>query len=81
MPYITPIRREFINTFTELAQNVGELNYCFTMEIKAYLRTKGISYQTFNDILGALEGAKLEFNRRIVAPYEDIKIKENGDVY
>ena len=30
---------------------------------------------------GALECAKLEFARRIVAPYEDAKIKENGDVY
>jgi len=51
------------------------------MEIKAYLRTKGISYQTFNDIIGALEGAKLEFYRRVVVRYEEEKIKANGDVY
>jgi len=81
MPYITQARREFINTFTEPAQNAGELNYCLTMEIKAYLRTKGISYQTFNDIIGALEGAKLEFYRRVVVRYEEEKIKANGDVY
>ena len=41
----------------------------------------GNSYATINDIIGALEGAKMEFYRRVVAPYEDEKIKENGDVY
>jgi len=38
-------------------------------------------YQTFNDILGALEGAKLEVYRRVVGPYENGKMSENGDVY
>jgi hypothetical protein len=42
---------------------------------------KGKNYQTVNDIVGALEGAKMEFYRRAAAPYEDLKIKENGDVY
>lgn len=31
--------------------------------------------------LGAVECAKLEFMRRVVAPYEDGKILANGDVY
>jgi hypothetical protein len=31
--------------------------------------------------VGALEQAKDEFRRRVVHPYEDLKIKENGDVY
>lgn len=30
---------------------------------------------------GAIECAKLEFVRRVVSPYEDQKILENGDVY
>jgi len=42
---------------------------------------QGPSYQTINDIIGALEGAKMEFYRRVVVPYEDKKIKDNGDVY
>jgi hypothetical protein len=33
-----------------------------------------------NDVLGALHAAGLEFNRRIVAPYEDTKIEQNGDI-
>jgi hypothetical protein len=40
----------------------------------------GENYQHFNDVLGALEGAKLELYRRRIAPYEDTKIVENGDV-
>jgi hypothetical protein len=42
---------------------------------------KGQSYQTFNDISGAMTEALAEFRRRIIVPYEDRKIKENGDVY
>lgn len=30
---------------------------------------------------GAIEAAKLEFYRRVVAPYEDQKLLDNGDVY
>lgn len=33
------------------------------------------------EIGGAIECAKLEFYRRVAAPYEDKKIAENGDVY
>jgi hypothetical protein len=40
-----------------------------------------LTYQTMNDCLGALEGAKLEFYRRVVVPYEEQKKYENGDVY
>jgi len=58
----------------------GELNYILTMIINNYWQTNG-GYRAINDIVGALEGAKLEFYRRVAAPYEDQKIKENGDVY
>lgn len=59
----------------------GELNFAFTIIGIHYIDDKGESYQAINDVIGALEGAKLEFYRRLAAPYEDSKIKENGDVY
>jgi hypothetical protein len=31
-------------------------------------------------VIGALENCKMELYRRKIAPYEDIKIEENGDV-
>lgn len=79
MPYIKGIDR---NLSTNLSpRNPGELNYAITFLINTYLRTKGINYQHINDIIGALEGAKLEFYRRIASYYEDRKMMENGDVY
>lgn len=59
----------------------GELNYAITKLCVAYLESHTLSYQTINDILGALEGAKAEFYRRVAAPYEDTKIQTNGDIY
>mgnify|MGYP001560899514 CR=1 FL=1 len=59
----------------------GVLNYAFTQTIKLYLKANGTSYRTFNEIVGALECAKLELYRRLIAPYEDTKIQENGDIY
>jgi hypothetical protein len=61
--------------------NAGELNYKITEALIDYLETKGTTYQAINDILGALEGAKLEFYRRVAVPYERRKITDNGDVY
>lgn len=84
MPYITEDRREEIydnQAFGHDAENAGELNFKITSLLINYQNRKGMSYQTANDIIGALEGAKLEFYRRQVAKYEDQKIKDNGDVY
>lgn len=61
--------------------NQGELNYALTSLCIGYMRTHGKRYATINDCLGALEGAKQEFYRRVAVPYEDEKIKQNGDVY
>lgn len=61
-------------------QTAGELNYAVTTLIRDYVG-QPLSYQRINDVLGALEGAKLEFYRRVVVPYENAKMAENGDVY
>ena len=79
MPYITQQRRT--DLCYDLPQTAGELNYILTGVLQDYLSQKGESYQTYNDMLGALEGAKLELYRRKIAPYEDIKMKENGDAW
>lgn len=83
MPYIEQGWRDAIDAEPigglRLA-NPGELNYAFTRLALNYLDRHGDKYQHFNDLIGALEGAKLELYRRRVAPYEDKKIEENGDV-
>jgi len=86
MPYILQSNRDRLDPkIKELAktidfnQRAGELNYTIT---KLLLTLKGAEkYQDYNELIGALESAKLEFYRREIAPYEDVKVKENGDVY
>ncbi len=81
MPYIPMADREkFIINLRGMDLSPGELNYLITGLCNAYLYMHKLSYETFNDIIGVLECAKLEMYRRQVAPYEDIKMEENGDV-
>jgi len=81
MPYVTQNTRILLDARVRGPHNAGELNYQITTLLKRYMEINGEGYQSINDIVGALEGAKLEFYRRVAAPYEDRKIKENGDVY
>jgi hypothetical protein len=67
------LRRNILNS-------AGDLNYLITKIIHKYMAINGKKYQTMNDIVGALESAKAEFQRRVVSPYEDLKIDENGDL-
>lgn len=85
MPYIKMLdRAKYIKELSKLSEvgisNPGELNYLITCLCNHYAHTKKVSYQTINDIIGVLECAKQEYYRRVVGPYEEIKIKENGDL-
>jgi hypothetical protein len=62
-------------------ENAGELNFLVSTFIANYIRTKGLKYAVVNEMIGALECAKMELNRVIIGPYEDLKIQENGPVY
>ena len=81
MPYIDAKARERLNKGGS-PQTPGELNYAITKLVDEYLIQKGgIRYAHLNEVLGAMECAKLELYRRVAAPYEDQKITEAGDVY
>jgi hypothetical protein len=79
MPYIKEQDRLSIQQ-GHAPETPGELNYLLTEVVKQYWEPRG-NYAAINDIIGALEGCKMEFYRRIAIPYEDGKIKENGDIY
>lgn len=82
MPYIQQHRKEHLEKADDpKPKGPGELNFVFTWFALDYIERYGESYQIINDVIGALESAKLEFYRRLVVPYEDKKIEENGDVY
>lgn len=82
MPYLTKQQQEQLTgEFKRMPEDPGELNFAITSLCTKYLASKAGRYHHYNEIIGALECAKLEFYRRAAAPYEDTKIKENGDVY
>ena len=81
MPYIKQSDREYVKPSEFTPAVPGGLNYQITCVIRTYIQVNGLSYQRINDVLGALEGAKLEFYRRVAVPYEELKMQENGDVY
>lgn len=81
MPYIKQERREAILAGAK-PQDAGELNFAITTLVDNYLKDKGgIRYAYLNEVIGAMDCAKLELYRRVAAPYEDKKIVESGDVY
>jgi hypothetical protein len=58
---------------------VGDVNYVISSVIWK-LFDKKTSYTNGNNLIGVLECVKQEFYRRKLAPYEEEKIKENGDI-
>ena len=89
MPYIDKKSREIVDKKIELlaerAKELGQggragvFNYIITRLIQMlYPRDR---YAELNEALGVLDAVAREFYRRRVAPYEDEKAKQNGDVY
>jgi hypothetical protein len=87
MPYIVQQQRIDINAdlmdegLNWTPENAGELNFLVSTFISNYLKVKGLKYSNINDMIGALECAKLELSRAVINPYEQLKIEENGPVY
>ena len=83
MPYILKEGRKLFDRCIEAMPRIcapGELNYVITKIIHRYAKKGSENYSTYNEIIGVLECAKQEFYRTVVAPYEEEKRKENGDI-
>lgn len=84
MPYIKPLRRPFldapIDSLGMRIRDVGELNYCITRLVLQFFRHVGLNYANIAGVVGTLKLVSTELERRVINPYEDMKIAENGDV-
>jgi len=87
MPYIEPKDREELDDLIRnLAGHItgegyeGRLNYTISSLLVHMVEANGKRYKTLNALIGVLESAKQEFYRKAVAPYEDEKIEQNGDL-
>lgn len=81
MPYITNIEKNMLDNENYPPECEGHLTYLLTKQIQRYVAKNGIRYATHAQVLGALEGAKADFIRRVLTPYEAAKERENGDVW
>lgn len=80
MPYLDAAIRASLNDGRK-AKKGGELNYQFSKLVNDFIAMRGLSYSVINEVIGALECAKLEAYRRVASPYEDKKVVANGEVY
>lgn len=89
MPYVDNATRQLLEPALEaLACRIskmhtsrpGDMNYAISALIRKVYGEK-LKYHECAEVISALECAKMEFYRRRVAPYEDKKILENGDIY
>jgi len=81
MPYIDETERakydKHIRAIADQRPTSGELNYVLS-KLLSLLHPS--CYSEINDMVGVLECCKLEFYRRVAAPYEDLAKKRNGDI-
>lgn len=80
MPYITSLSKDKLldHLYPETA---GELNFVLTTMCRRYFIKSKQNYEALNAVIGALECCKQEYYRRVCVPYEESKIKENGDCF
>ena len=82
MPYIKKGKRLAMDKVVESMFNAGveangDLNYILYKFAKYHI-TPG--YGNYKNFLGELNEAGEEIRRRLLAPYEEKKITENGDI-
>jgi len=84
MPYIAEAERPALNipiqNLAELIESKGDLNYVISELVGQLILKTKISYTQISEWIDAVDGAENELRRRLLDPYEDLKIDENGDV-
>ena len=80
MPYIEKERAEKVDAayaaYGNIGAEAGDLTWLLSAAVRWYMDEYEISFDVISDILGALESTKQEFYRRVVVPYEAVKIHQ-----
>lgn len=84
MPYINQDQRDRLDYRIDLLAGLittdGQLNYVISRLVARRFGAFGWSYDLIVRAVGTLECVKLEFYRRLAAPYEELAISRNGDI-
>lgn len=82
MPYVDMDKRPELDQLVRIMVNLGikadgDLNYVLYKFCKYHIDP---SYNNYKNFCGELTECAVEIRRRLLAPYEDTKCNENGDV-
>ena len=82
MPYVKRKSRDALNKVVVAMSEAGvkadgDLNYILFRFCKYHVAP---SYNNYKNFCGEIHQAATEIERRLLAPYEDAKTLENGDV-
>ena len=91
MPYVIPAKRPILDIIVQAMNRVygkagevpvglkvdGDLNYILFAFCKRHVKP---GYDNYKNFCGELRQCATEIERKLLAPYEDQKIIENGDV-
>ncbi|MFW9871808.1 MAG: DUF6899 family protein [Candidatus Thorarchaeota archaeon] len=84
MPYIKDKDKdEMANAIEDLKvfiNSKGDLNFAICELVGKIILETGISYTNISEWIDGVHGAEEELRRRLLDPYEDFKIPQNGDV-
>ncbi len=84
MPYIPDKEKREMSDYIEdlyvFIESKGDLNYVICELVGRLIENGKISYTQMSEWIDAVHDAETELRRRLLFPYEDLKIKENGDV-
>ena len=83
MPYIKRQKRPAMDPIVDLMKELnmqidGDLNYVLFAFCKRHIK---LGYNNLKNYCGELRQCATEIERKILGPYEDFKIKANGDIF
>ncbi len=81
MPYISEEAKKCLAVEGFPIENPGNLTYMIQQVLKRYWKNSPQKYRAIAEILGSIQGARFDFEQRIVKDYERTKLEANGDVW
>ncbi|MFW6242766.1 MAG: DUF6899 family protein [bacterium] len=84
MPYLKKEKRNKFDhallILNEEIENGADINYCITKLCILFIKKFGKNYKNLSECISSMECAKNEFYRKQIAPYENLKERENGEI-
>ncbi len=84
MPYIEGVmKNEMQDSIDELSTFIltkGDLNYVICELVGRFILDDDLTYTKMSEKIDAVHDAEAELRRRILVPYEELKIDQHGDV-